>query len=119
MLTGPEKRHYPRIPIDLFADLRAVAVKLADQSQPASITDISQGGVFIETEVNFDSGDLIAFEVKLPTDNRKRTVLGLVRWHKTTDPTGIGVEFVKTHLEAGALVDEFLGEHGLQTPPGG
>ena len=98
-MEGPNKRRFPRVPIDGVARIR----KTRPHPQPPSATvdgqvkNISMGGVFIETDRPFSEGDGIEFEMSLKMLGKGRSVNveGVVRWIGSKYPRGIGVEFTK------------------------
>ena len=57
--------------------------------EPALITNISEGGCFIQTSTSFNSNDII--EVQFKIKEEAMHLAGQVRW---IEPRGIGIEFL-------------------------
>ena len=87
------KRRYPRLNADQITSIRAKAKSKQDshRSAEAKVRDLSLAGAFIETDVTYEVGDFVEFEIK--ADGQTNTVPALVRWVKEAEPRGIGVEF--------------------------
>ena len=84
MTTDEDKRKYRRIPTELVARFRKNA------SAKAVTTNVSFGGVFIETDLTFARGDVVAFDI-FSEGKARISVVGVVRWLQE-EPQGIGVE---------------------------
>jgi len=83
-------RNHPRkqwlIPVDL---------EIKDQAFKESIKDISNGGVFIETQTPFAKGQEIRLNFQLPNRSKLLKIVGEIA---RSTPQGVGVKF-KRHSE--------------------
>ncbi|MEZ4294526.1 MAG: PilZ domain-containing protein [Polyangiaceae bacterium] len=82
-----ENRQHPRRSIELPA---AFQFEGGDRV-PASLRDVSLGGVFLETEAPAPYGARIVIHVKLPGLKDESTIQATVRWVKKG--SGMGVQF--------------------------
>jgi len=75
------------------APLRATRVSLQSNAildrGSAVITDISEGGCFIQTSASFNSQDIV--EVKFRIEEEEIHLAGQVRW---VEPKGVGIQFL-------------------------
>ncbi len=99
MPSDKEKRHFPRIPGKLVANLRKVGKKR--DTERMFVQNMSLGGVFIETSMDLREGDYIWFDIHLPEPrhNQKVSVEAVVRWRKNSEPKGIGVEYTRVSTQ--------------------
>ena len=67
-------------------------------------TDISQGGVFIQTKDPLPVGEQVKLKIRLPSGSKLYRAIGVVR-HRL-DLVGMGLEFTHLHLEAKRLIEE-------------
>jgi Tfp pilus assembly protein PilZ len=85
--TDPkDKRKHPRKTALISVECATESVSFTD-----TILDISNGGVFIETDAPFDIGQEIIMDFSLPESESPVSVRGeIVR----VDPNGVGVKFI-------------------------
>jgi hypothetical protein len=91
------RRRFRRIAADFVAEISAkkasgeLAGKLA-----ARIRDISEGGLFVESERIWPPGTIIEAGFRIRRESRPVRVVGIVRWVKDEPPgAGMGLEFVR------------------------
>ena len=111
-----ERRRYPRMPLDLVTSLKSVPLKLSEDVLPSAIRDISSGGVFIETDTDAAVGSLIMIRLELPSEERRRSVFGLVKWRRL-QPRGIGVQFMALKPTRIDAVEKYLGSLEQEPTP--
>ena len=114
--NSEEQRKYPRAPVRV----EIICDELKDETRRGEAvlcfysTDISIGGIFLETNVLFSIGDTLHIKFKLPDDVKPVLAAGrVVRINKKDSPviSGIGIEFEhlsfedKTSIE-GYVIDE-------------
>jgi len=75
----------------MVSAIRRVTMDELGNRQESLVKNISEKGLFLETEEKFEAGDFVFAEMRLPIKFQNATVLGVVRWNNT-DPAGIGVE---------------------------
>jgi uncharacterized protein (TIGR02266 family) len=116
---GSERRQFPRVNVLLKLQYSHPSGFLADY-----LTDLSSGGVFIRTDVDFTVGEGIAFSLSFPSLLDPLPCEGIVRWKRPGDPDGdmkggVGVEFVfkddEQRRQIAALVDLLLSDIGAQS----
>ncbi len=86
-----DKRRHPRKTALISVECATESVSFTD-----TILDISEGGVFIETDAPFDIGQEIMMNFSPSESENPITVSGKV---VRVDPNGIGVEFVKGEVK--------------------
>ncbi len=104
------RRRYRRIAAEFVAD---VAEKTAPVGVAASIaakiSDISEGGIFIETDHLSPPGTLVEISFRLTQDAPPLRVVGVVRWLKETGANvGMGLQFVRMPREVQEPITRFL-----------
>lgn len=62
--------------------------------QQAVTSDLSLGGVFIQTELSFRRDEVVEFDL-VPPGGQRLSITGIVRWNKLDQPRGVGIEFIK------------------------
>jgi len=97
MIPNPQdQRKFKRLPVKMIASLRRLIGESESAFTEGQVSDISMGGVFIEIKTPFAQGDVIAFEMRIPQNNQKIDMTGIIRWVSEQSPQGIGVELLKT-----------------------
>jgi uncharacterized protein (TIGR02266 family) len=66
-------------------------------------TDISQGGLFIQTMHPLPVGQQVKLKIRLPSGSKLYRAIGVVR--HCLDLVGMGLEFTHLHPEARTLID--------------
>jgi len=91
-----EKRTSQRVPVKLKVDYRATGNFLFENA-----TNISEQGIFVETDAPLDTGTMIDLQFQLPDSQKKIEVLGEVTWTNPRRPNpeenhnpGMGIRFV-------------------------
>ncbi|MFN2530537.1 MAG: PilZ domain-containing protein [Pyrinomonadaceae bacterium] len=86
-----DRRSAPRLSVSLNAVWDA-----SGDHHPAQITDLSEGGCYLDTVGEVMSGEIVCFRVSLPDDDWLY-LEGEVRHHR--DGFGFGVQFVDLNEE--------------------
>lgn len=111
-MSDESKRQFLRHGLDAKIDVieGSLGVKLRFET-----TNVSQGGVFIESDLLYDEGEIIWFSFTLPGAMEIRT-RGRVVWaKKEVDPddpedrAGMGVEFLDLSEAERAALEGYLG----------
>lgn len=113
----PEKRRFIRLDSSLIARIRGRSPNAQDApTQESTITNISMGGVFIETATPFESGTLVELDFSLPRSAERVHARGVVRWsgRDRNGPMGMGIEFLEVTYPAR---DSLKGYLDRRTPP--
>jgi uncharacterized protein (TIGR02266 family) len=80
----------------------------------ATSTDVSRGGIFIQTMNPLSVGEQVKLSIRLPNGERSYRAVGVVkhslRW------VGMGLEFTHLHPEAKKLIDS-LGRVNMPEDP--
>jgi hypothetical protein len=113
--SGRDRRQSPRIVLDVRVD-----VKTGDWSQFASVTDLSDFGVFVLSNAPHPVGSMLRLRFKLPDDENVLEVDGEVRSTRlpgsADGPAGMGIEFVVPSPslveKLGAYIKRFVVEGG-------
>jgi uncharacterized protein (TIGR02266 family) len=103
-----ERRKYPRVAVEMVARLRRLNTRLNPEAVPTTTGNVSLGGVFIETTAPFKEGDHVAFDINLPKRGQSVSALGVVRWQRSDEPRGIGVEFIQVTSEDKKKIETVL-----------
>ena len=90
-----QKRRAQRVPTHLSGRMKAPMPEERWSGGGSAIQDISVRGVFIETQAPLLVGDEVTFEMTLPESQQSVEIVGIVRWTRTDDPRGVGVEFLE------------------------
>jgi Tfp pilus assembly protein PilZ len=98
----PIQRRHPRSPVR-----SPVEFTLGDPKNITFgfMTDLSQGGAFVQTAFPASPGRVVFLRVWWPGDPEERTLPGVVRW---TRADGMGVQFAKLGLRETTAVREWL-----------
>ena len=111
-MSDEAKRQYLRHSLDAKIDVieGSLGVKLRFEA-----SNVSQGGVFIESDLLYDEGEVIWFSFTLPGAMEIRT-RGRVVWAKKEvdeedpeDRPGMGVEFLDLSESERAALEGYLG----------
>ncbi len=76
------------------------------------ITNISIGGVFIETPDPFDVGSFVELDFTIPRHGDQVHARGMVRWvgRAPGGPMGMGIEFVEVTVHAREAIGGYVGQ---------
>ena len=91
----PERRTFPRAPIELKVEYRRLNTFFADYTR-----NISRGGTFIKTQKPLDIGTEFLFKLVIPTLDHPIVLRGKVQWIVAVDkatpdePAGMGIKFL-------------------------
>ena len=111
-MSDESKRQYLRHSLDATIDVieGSLGVKICFDT-----TNVSQGGVFIESDLLYEEGEIIWFSFTLPGAMEIRT-RGRVVWAKKEvdeddpgDRPGMGVEFLDLSEAERAALEGYLG----------
>jgi len=87
-------------------DLQAILVAEGDETGPTvRVADLSVGGAFLETDVEFPFGTEASLEINLP--GKDITVPATIRWAK---PGGCGVQFGRLGVRETYAITELLAD---------
>jgi Tfp pilus assembly protein PilZ len=86
--VDPVKRLHRRI-----AARFEVRPKDLDELESIFTRDVSNGGMFLETDMELDPGKSLSVTIYHPVSNRGFTMESIVRRRSSEDPKGVGVEF--------------------------
>lgn len=91
-MVSPERRKFPRVMVRALVDFESLNTYLYDYS-----TDLSEGGIFIETEKPLPPGTPLTLRFTLPGVDRVFEVKAKVAWlneeRSSRLPRGMGVQF--------------------------
>jgi len=96
-----DRRSKPRLSINLDA----VWERTGD-APPARITNLSEGGCFLDTVGEVRQGEIVAFRVLMPNEDEWLYLEGEVRHH--IKGIGFGVKFVDLNIDQEAKVNELI-----------
>ncbi len=105
---GAERRESPRVPVDIRVDYKS-----EDTFLFASITNISEMGIFIETRTPLPKGTQLNLEFELPKGGRFKE-RGEVMWVNPYRPTGpnlnpgMGIRFLDLSREARSKIVDLV-----------
>lgn len=105
-----DKRKFKRLAANIQVRIHARKTSPETLKEIQSkISNISLGGVFIETQHPFPIGTVIEMEFSLPNSNLKTRAKGIVKW---SDPTGkvrgMGIEFLQVSIEEKDRLQDYL-----------
>ncbi|HOX41994.1 MAG TPA: TIGR02266 family protein [Myxococcota bacterium] len=104
MTDGDERREHPRAFVGLLV---RVGYGDVDEFVERYASNISEGGLFIQSREPFPAETLVRFEVKLRTGETVLEGKGVVVWSRTPDQTpspGMGIRFLELGEDARRLV---------------
>lgn len=110
--AGIEKRRHPRVPVQLAASVLDLGEKGFVFRKKATATDLSELGVFIETEAPLAAGTFLALELQPAGQDQTVSFMAVVRWRRTVPPMGVGVEIVRIAAADKARLDAMLEQSG-------
>ena len=103
-MAHEEKREFPRMPADIVITLEKASSERVDErlkdGQPSTVKNVSQGGLYIETDMQLSTSDVVALEIRMPSEEVSRVVLAAVRWVDPADPHGVGLEFLDDYRDS-------------------
>lgn len=111
-----ERRKNPRYLVRALVDYESPDTYLYDYS-----TDLSQGGIFIETNNPASIDSPITLRFTLPNIDRVFEIKGRVAWHNQPDPKdelrpvqrlprGMGIEFLEMDKADREIIQKYLQE---------
>lgn len=102
-----EKRRFPRVMVRALVDYESQNTYLYDYSE-----NLSQGGIFIQTDNPLKIGELIDLKFSIPDIEKVFQIKGEVRWveHQGNKqiPKGMGIEFKDLTEDDRELLKEYL-----------
>lgn len=104
-----EKRRYRRLETNFIAKIRGRKASAATMRQVRTVvSNISRGGVFIETATPFPMGEIIELDFALP-GKQPVHAKGVVRWSsRQGDQPGMGVEFIEVAFEEKKAIENYV-----------
>ena len=103
-MAGEERRRYPRIPVEIFIEYEALEQFFKDY-----VTNISRGGIFIQTETPLPIGTKLYIRFLLPGSQEVIKTEGEVVWRSEEGKQrGMGVAFKKLDREARDRVEAIV-----------
>jgi molecular chaperone DnaK len=115
-----DQRGGPRRPVGLLVRLSYGSV---DEFASRFAVNLSRGGVFMRTRDPKPVGTVLAFELRLTTDEPVIRGEGVVRWiqpedraSKPTKAPGMGVQFTRLDDRSRVLVERIVAGKELRTP---
>ena len=108
-------RNYPRVRQKLVASVKERHVDTTQVKEiEAAISDLGEGGMFIEMPSPPPKGTILEIEFEIPGRQGLTRVLGLVRWREKAGPrAGVGVRFAPIGRDEHADIRELV-RQGLQ-----
>jgi len=104
-----ERREHPRVLMRALVDYESQDTFLYDYSR-----DLSEGGLFIQTDKPLAIGEVITLKFTLPNVDKVFEIAGIVRW---TNPDsvegllkGMGVEFKDVCESDKKLIEDYVKE---------
>ncbi len=103
MVRAMDKRRHPRIPYEVTVDIAS-----EDDFIIARVTDISEGGVFVDTDCVLEVGTACQLDVDLGF--RTLSVNAEVAWHKRDHGafSGMGMRFAYMSASAREALRNFI-----------
>ncbi len=112
MSNGKERRTDPRVFVGLLVRLRALDV---EQFIDSYATNISSGGVFIQSKKLYPKGTSVRFEIQLKTGKTVLKGEGVVAWTRQralpggkVQVPGMGVKFLRLDPDSAKLVKQIV-----------
>jgi uncharacterized protein (TIGR02266 family) len=104
------QREYAGVQRKLLASIRERHVDASRAKElNAAISDLGEGGMFIEMENPPPKGTIVEAEFRLPGRSAPTKVLGIVRWREKAGPrAGVGVRFAPIGQSERAQMQEIL-----------
>lgn len=109
---GEDRRRHPRVPLNLLIQYR---FDTFDEAMSAYAADLSEGGLFIETDELREIGDMIYLQFAMRDGTRLIEALGrVVRIVPPSEDSegGMGVEFVSLDGDSQDLVQQAVKDLG-------
>ncbi len=101
----PVKRRHPRI-----AARFEVHPKDIDELESIYTRDISHGGMFLQTEMELESGKSLSLTIYHPVSQHGFTIEGVIRRCSHENPKGLGIEFTGMDDERRHRFEEFVAD---------
>lgn len=107
--TDDDRRNYKRVPAQLIAHFRKAP---EGKDVDAKATNVSQGGVFIETRIVLEEGDTVQFDMIIPQEKGRVgvrvSIVGEVRWRHVKEPMGVGVRILEMTTKDKMTMKRFM-----------
>lgn len=109
---GPgEHRGQPRYEVTAYAELGGVN----QQNQPHQVTNISLGGMCIETDELEPLGTRVELVLNFPDQDLSLSLQGEVVWANASPPKDMGIRFLELDRQSKKLLKENIGSVGFFT----
>ena len=104
-----ERRRHPRVALNMVVQFRHDSM---DAFISEHATNISMGGMFIETEAPKSVGDVVYLQFTLSDTGQKIEGMGKVIHVNPpgSERTGMGIEFVNLDAEFEKVIDQIVSE---------
>ena len=121
MANDENKRRFKRLNTSWIVRLRRGLAgpdtkKLLAKKGGTTISNISSGGVFIETSLPFELGEVVEFDFALPGKKHTVHARGIVKWSNNgrykNQPLGMGIEFLEVTTEDRTRIEKFIEREG-------
>jgi uncharacterized protein (TIGR02266 family) len=96
-----ERRRWPRVAL-----IAQIAHSPASMPMLRQITDISHGGVFVDTATPLPEGQAVQLRFALPNQEEPMTVEAAVAWNQSS--VGMGLRFTRVAPQDQAVIDGFV-----------
>ena len=93
--TPKEMRRYPRSAYRTPVRVTGMVIDSSD----GRVEDISAGGMFVVVKVNIPVNAQVSLKFALPIDGRIVTEMGIVKWSRSGDVSGVGIELISPGAE--------------------
>lgn len=113
MSGGADKRKYKRLSTSWIVRIRTRKPSESTRIRmDERISNLSLGGVFIETRYPFRMGSLVEFDFNMPGHAHLIHAKGLVKWSNdgslADQPVGMGIEFVEVSSDGREVIDAYI-----------
>ena len=112
-----DQRKFHRAPTELHVKVRAAGSKIEGGIRLDS-TDVSEGGVFLRSDLLFEIGEVLELEIELPSGISVQASGRVVRVARRRDEQsvpGMGIEFTRMAMGDRRAIAESL--HGTRAAP--
>jgi uncharacterized protein (TIGR02266 family) len=115
-----DQRKFQRTPTELAVKVRAAGSRVEGGIRLDS-TDISEGGVFLRSDLLFEIGEVLELEIALPEGPVVEATGRVVRVARRRDPEsvpGMGIEFTRMAMsDRRAITDRLSGKRATPDAP--
>jgi len=109
IVPSQDTRRNPRIEL-----INEVTYEVNHSEIRAAATDLSQGGIFVQTMDPLSVGEVVNLSIRFTSDQKSYQAVGVVR--HSLKWVGMGLEFTRLHPEARKLIDSLAGVRAPADP---